>query len=199
MHAAPSTSTTRRQPGGDREGDQARREQAERDERELAGRRQRRAAPGEAAARPALDPRRGRRVGEQLTTIGWTRPSTWPWPNGTGVGNSRPTGHSSSSASPPALRAMNQWSRSDLPALDAAAPVQQRAERDADRGAGAFRPRSTFDATRCGRKFCSELHRQRQQRAAARTRAAPRRRAPAAAHQRAEDQRSRAACSRAGW
>ena len=54
-----------------------------------------------------------------------------PRPSGTGAGNSRPTGHSSSSASPPALPTMNQRSRSDcqrsIPPARCTRPAERRA------------------------------------------------------------------------
>ena len=42
-----------------------------------------------------------------------SRASTWPSPSGTGVGNNKPTGQRKSRLRPPALRAMNQRSRTD--------------------------------------------------------------------------------------
>ena len=39
------------------------------------------------------------------------RGQIWPTPSGTGAGNSKPTGHSTSNVNPPALRSMNQRSR----------------------------------------------------------------------------------------
>ena len=82
---------------------------------------------------------------------GCTRPSTWPRPNGTAVGKSRPIGQSTSRAMPPALRATNQRSRafcqrSMPPRQFSAAPTATPSAVPS-----ALRARSTFDATRCGR------------------------------------------------
>jgi hypothetical protein len=83
-----------------------------------------------------------------------SRTSTWPRPSGTGVGNSRPIGHSSNSNSPPALRATNQRSRSvcqrSMPpsactATATSAPASVPA---------AFSIQSSIDGTRCGSQFC---------------------------------------------
>ena len=85
------------------------------------------------------------------TTRGWMRPSTWPRPNGTAVGNSRPIGQRTSSARPPALRATNHRSRSFChwampPRQCSSAPMATPIAVPA-----ALRARSTFDETRCGR------------------------------------------------
>jgi len=108
------------------------------------------AAFGAATAHPSVHAATGVSASSSAT-IGWMRPSTWPRPKGTAVGNSRPIGQRTSSASPPALRATNQRSRTFCqraipPRQWSAAPMPTPIAVPS-----AFRPRSTFDATRCGR------------------------------------------------
>ena len=108
--AAPSTSTSRRQPV--RATENASRHGASKPSAISAN-----SPPGESALRfssASAQPSTQGAIGVSATSVAIAScsfASTWPCASGTGSGNSMPIGQSSSSARPPALRPMNQRSR----------------------------------------------------------------------------------------
>ncbi len=91
----------------------------------------------------------------QSASVSRSRGQTCPPPNGTGPGNSSPTGHSTSSARPPALRSMNQRSRTACQRSTPPRKCRPRPMSAPSTVPAMLSARSTFEEIRCGRKFCS--------------------------------------------